>query len=280
MSDKNNCFKEAVCVEVQRIFDSCSDRDCIYELPVTLCEDSPEITDDMNIVKPRCIEVETVCISVDSVPFKSGYYSVDITYKFKITAEAYSKTFCQPQAGTILCGTALWNKRVILFGSEGSAKIFDSEQNVVLIDSDEECCDCENSAALPKATVQIVDPVALDAKFVCVPCTTSDSMQNNNCCCPNQCTKPGIERVLAVSVGLFSIVQVSRPVSMIIPAYDYCIPCKDCSSAAASESACEIFDRIEFPTAQFFPHPNGKENCKDGCCNSGDEDTGSDHKHD
>ena len=276
MSDKNNCFKEAVCVEVQRIFDSCSDLDCIYELPVTLCEDSPEITDDMNIVKPRCIEVETVCISVDSVPFKSGYYSVDITYKFKITAEAYAKTFCQPQNGTILCGTALWNKRVILFGGEGCAKKFDSEQNVTLLSADEECCDCENSAALPKAVVQIVDPVALDAKFVCVPCTTPDSLQNNNCCCQNQCTKPGMERVLAISVGLFSIVQVSRPVSLIIPAYDYCIPCKDCSGAAASESPCDIFDRIEFPTEQFFPHPNKKENCKDGCCNTEQEGSQSD----
>ena len=58
MSDKNNCFKEAVCIEVQRVFDSCSDRDCIYELPVTLTEDSPEITDEMNIVRTRCVEVE------------------------------------------------------------------------------------------------------------------------------------------------------------------------------------------------------------------------------
>ena len=95
MSEMNNCFKEAVCVEVQRVFDSCSDRDCIYELPVTLTPDSPPITDDMDFVRTRCAEVEATCISVDSVPFKSGYYAVDITYRFKITVEAFSKGFCK-----------------------------------------------------------------------------------------------------------------------------------------------------------------------------------------
>ncbi len=275
MSDKNNCFKEAVCIEVQRIFDSCSDRDCIYELPVTLCEDSAEITDDMNIVKPRCIEVDTVCISVDAVPFKSGYYSVDITYRFKVTAEAYAKTFCQPTMGTLLCGTALWNKRVILYGGEGNAKVFSSDQDFVF-PTEEDCCSCEkgsnSTTSMPKATIQIVDPVALEAKLICVPCTTDPNPGPQNCCCPNPCNKPGLERTLAISVGLFSIVQLSRPVSMIVPAYDYCIPCKDCSSSASSEAPCEIFDRIEFPTDQFFPRPSGNDNCKCGCCDAGNND--------
>lgn len=276
MSEKNNCFKEAVCIEVPRVFDSCSDRDCIYELPVTLSEDSPEITDEMNIVRTRCVEVEATCISVDSVPFKSGYYSVDITYRFKITAEAFSKTFCQPQSGTLLCGTALWNKRVILYGGEGNAKVFTSEQDFTptpLPPCDGNFCNSNSQSGMPKATVQVVDPVALDAKFICIPC-------GNKCpppCPPNPCCPPPtpphcdgrqFERVLAVSLGLFSIVQLSRPVSLLVPAYDYCIPCKDCSAGAtSSEAPCEVFDRIEFPTEQFFPQPSGDT----GKCCCGDD---------
>ncbi len=276
MSEKNNCFKEAVCIEVPRVFDSCSDRDCIYELPVTLSEDSPEITDEMNIVRTRCVEVEATCISVDSVPFKSGYYSVDITYRFKITAEAFSKTFCQPQSGTLLCGTALWNKRVILYGGEGNAKVFTSEDDFT--PKPPEPCDCSfcnnnSKSGMPKATIHVVDPVALDAKFICVPCGSKcpPPCPPNPCCPPPHCDGRQFDRVLAVSLGLFSIVQLSRPVTLLIPAYDYCIPCKDCSAGAtASEAPCEVFDRIEFPTEQFFPQPSGDiSKC---CCDDNKSD--------
>ncbi|MDE5576315.1 MAG: hypothetical protein K2J11_02875, partial [Oscillospiraceae bacterium] len=65
----------------------------------------------------------------------------------------------------------------------------------------------------------------------------------------------------------FSIIQLSRPVSLIVPAYDYCIPCKDCSGqVASSEAPCDVFDRIDFPTEQFFPQPSGSNpfNCSCG----------------
>ena len=285
MSDKNNCFKEAVCIEVQRVFDSCSDRDCIYELPVTLSEDSPEITDEMNIVRTRCVEVEATCISVDSVPFKSGYYSVDITYKFKITAEAFSKTFCQPQSGTFLCGTAMWNKRVILYGGEGSSKVFTSEDDFLTTLPLEPCdgnfCGSVSNAGMPKATIHVVDPVALDAKFICVPRGNKPGHcpppppppPGPGCCPPCDHHRPQFDRVLAVSLVLFSIIQLSRPVSLIVPAYDYCIPCKDCSGqVASSEAPCDVFDRIDFPTEQFFPQPSGSNpfscNCGTDISNS------------
>lgn len=300
MSEMNDCFKEAVCVDVQRIFDSCSDRDCIYDLPITLTPDSPEITDDMDIVRTRCAEVEVTCISVDSVPFKPGFYAVDITYRFKITAEAFTHGFCKTQTGTLLCGTAFWNKRVILYGSEGNSKVFTSDQDLIpsAPECDLDCGCCDNTASMPKATVRVLDPIALDTKFICVkkrkphhkpPChdfmppmprdddymdeLTADEKKRppHDCCCPPPCCPPcpppmhEHELTIAVSLGLFSIVQLSRPVSIIVPAYDYCIPCKDCSLTETSESPCEVFDRIEFPSDQFFPQPSC-EATKYGCC--------------
>lgn len=300
MSEMNDCFKEAVCVDVQRIFDSCSDRDCIYDLPITLTQDSAPITDDMDIVRTRCAEVEVTCISVNSVPFKNGFYAVDITYRFKITAEAFTQGFCKSQTGTLLCGTALWNKRVILYGSEGNSKIFTSDQD--LIPSDPVCSDCpccNEAASMPKATVRVLDPIALDTKFINVkkkkpphkPCHDMKSMYEEYdpeldfstmnpdpcktpcpppCCCP-PCPDPHeTERTLAVSLGLFSIVQLSRPVSIIVPAYDYCIPCKDCSLTDTSESPCDVFDKLEFPSEQFFPQPSC-EATKYGCCDKNEK---------
>lgn len=278
MSEKNNCFKEAVCLEVPRVFDSCSDRDCIYELMVNLSEDSPKITDEMNIVRSRCVEVEAACISVDLVPFKSGYYAVDITYRFKITAEAFNRTVCQPQTGTLLCGTAMWNKRVILYGGEGNAKIFTSEQDFSAVPQPEtcDCCFCNSVTSMPKATVHVVNPIALEAKFKCVPVASSqEPCPPDECCCcsTTPCEPKTYERVLTISLGLFSIVQLSRPVSLIVPAYDYCIPSKDCSNSSTSESPCEVFDRIDFPTEQFFPQPNSDDSGR-RCCGDADSETG------
>ena len=80
--------------------------------------------------------------------------------------------------------------------------------------------------------------------------------------------EPSYHRVVAVSLGLFSIVQLSRPVSIIVPAYDYCMPCKDCSMSETSESPCDVFDRIDFPCEQFFPQPSA-DATKYGCgCSS------------
>lgn len=275
MSELNNCFKEAVCAEVQRVFDSCSDRDCIYELPVTLNDESPAITDDMDVVRTRCAEVEVTCISVDEVPFKCGYYSVDITYRFNITAEAFSHGFCRQQTGTVICGTALWNKRVILYGSEGNAKIFTSEQDLTPSEfgkCDINACCANKNASMPKATVRVLDPIALDAKFKCVPA----KMPAPGVCqpdfmppCPDACDikpMPPYRRILTVSLGLFSIIQLSRPVSIIVPSYDYCIPCKDCSISDSSESPCDVFDRIEFPAEQFFPQPSCEAAKYSSCC--------------
>ncbi|MGN0586718.1 MAG: hypothetical protein ACI4JF_05465 [Oscillospiraceae bacterium] len=256
MSELNNGFKEAVCAEVQRVFDSCSDRDFIYELPVMLNEESPVITDDMDVVRTRCVEAEVTCISVDEVPFKCGYYSVDITYRFKVTAEAFSHGSCRQQTGTVICGTALWNKRVILYGSEGNAKIFTSDRKLEPSDTcscDIRSCCIKHNTTMPKATVRVLDPIALESKFKCVSASGEVSAER---LCEEQ-TKHSYKRILTVSLGLFSIVQLSRPVSIIVPSYDYCIPCKDCSASDPSESPSEVFDRIEFPASQFFPQPCG-----------------------
>jgi hypothetical protein len=36
-----------------------------------------------------------------------------------------------------------------------------------------------------------------------------------------------------------------------VPAYDYAVPNKECVSS--TESPCELFEKINFPSSEFFP---------------------------
>ena len=46
MSDMTNkgCFKDAVCIETQRIFDSCQDKDCLEDLEVVFTDEDDRKT--------------------------------------------------------------------------------------------------------------------------------------------------------------------------------------------------------------------------------------------
>ena len=58
-------------------------------------------------------------------------------------------------------------------------------------------------------------------------------------------------RIVLATIGVFSIVQLVRNVQILIPAYDFCIPEKECVNTA--DNPCELFSRIDFPTDEFFP---------------------------
>ncbi len=65
-----------------------------------------------------------------------------------------------------------------------------------------------------------------------------------------------------VTIGLFTIVQIVRSVQMLIPAYDFCVPEKEC--VTTSDNPCELFRRIDFPTNEFFP-PRATDLPDSGC---------------
>ncbi len=241
-NERPDFFKEAVSIETQRIFDTCSDRDCIVDLPVML-DGCCCLTECMNVAKTRCVDVNRVCIAVDKVPFKEGYYSVDITYTFKLTFDAYEKTCTEESVP--LCGTAVWNKRVILYGANGDIKTFTSDDpTAVDTETDMCCCRIVNK---PKVSVSVVPPIALETKIEC------RNIQN---CCDSE---PVMVKGIFVTLGLFSVIKLTRPAALLIPTYDYCVPGKECCSPA--ESPEEIFDKLAFPTEQFFPHA-----CEKVCC--------------
>lgn len=263
----NGGFKEAVCIEAMRIFDSCSDKDCLEDLEVTLSAEDQTTVEEANFIKAKCVEVSNVTFAIDPVPFNKGFYTVDITYTFSVDIDAYATATSTP---TTVTGTATFNKKVILFGSDGSTKTFSSDDTTTpaLVG-----CGCYST--LPRATVNVVEPIVLEASLKCQfpynqrPCADYDG-QSCTCtlpACPDQSTCT-TKRVY-ITIGMFTIVQLSRPVPMLMPAYDYCIPSKQCSNN--TDSPCELFEKIQFPTNEFFPRGLDDDNQNCGC-NSNSQD--------
>ncbi len=254
MADSNfngtNCFKEAVCVNAARIYDSCSDKDCLEDLQVYFTDIQQPIIDAARSVKCRRVEVLNVFLDVEPVPFNKGFYSVDMTFFFRVHIDAYTAPTVCP---TPCMGLAIFNKKVILYGSEGSVKAFSSDGSTTGTQADS----CGNRPAnAPKASVQVVNPICLACKL-CDYCP--ESCMNGNITVPSGIAEDfegefGMlipERMVLITVGLFSICQLERQVQMMIPVYDFCLPDKEC--ATTTDDPCELFSRIKFPVNEFFP---------------------------
>ena len=107
-----NCFKEAVC----------SDKDCLEDLEVTFKDGTAKtIIEGATFIKCKSVEVVNTFFAIEPVPFNKGFYSIDLTYIFCVILEAFS---CPTVAPQVVSGVAKFCKKVILYGSEGSAKIF------------------------------------------------------------------------------------------------------------------------------------------------------------
>ena len=136
-------FKEAVCIDTKRIYDSCSDKDCLEDLQVFFTTAQQPIVDQAISVKARKVEVLNVYLAVEPVPFNKGFYSVDMTFFFGVSLSCYTS----PLSPSVpVEGLATFSKKVILYGSEGNVKVYTSD----LTRSDD--CRVNN---MPKASVQV-----------------------------------------------------------------------------------------------------------------------------
>lgn len=255
MADYN--FKDAVCIDAGRVYDSCCDRDCIEDLRCYFSKENQNLIDDAISVKLKSAEVLNVYVDVEPVNFNRGFYSCDLTFFFLLQLEVFLSPHSLP---TDVRGIATFNKKVILFGSEGTAKIF---SNLTTVENapDTQLPETKNS---PRCVVQTVDPIALSAK-IC-----EEKRHNDNCCCIPKCICDAVgginldaecKKNVYVTIGLFTVVQLIRNVQMLVPIYDFCIPEKQCCDNCATDEPCDIFRRIDFPTEDFFP-PSITKDCE------------------
>ncbi len=245
----DRCINEAICIDTARVYDSCADKDCLADLRVYFTDAAENIIDSAVNVRCKGVEVINVFTDVDTVPFNRGYYSVDITFFFLVTLDVFIASSSQP---VTIQGLSVFSKKCILYGAEGSVKVFSSEYG-----ADNEC----NSSAVstnPRAKIQVATPLCLDARL-CRPCDCCNNIQDAASSIPRNVARyfPGSfgpqnnQRAVRVTIGLFSIIQLERDVQMLIPAYDFCMPTKECS--CDTEDPCDSFRKIRFPVSEFFP---------------------------
>lgn len=266
MADKSNqnCDrKETVCIDVDRVLDSCLDKECLTDVRVYVSETEQQILNNSKNVRPINAELIWTYIDVEALPFNRGFYTVDIRYYFK----CYFDAFIGVMHPTRICGLATYDKRVILYGSEGGANIYSS-----LFVPGANDIELMMKSNLPKATVEVVPPILLAGKLV-------DGGNNCGCCNIDPCCVPQAvcgcfehppvdctdnDKKLFATLGLFSIIRLMRNVQIVVPSYDFCIPEKQCGSPGEDDPCC-LFNKMEFPYNDFFPPVNTGENNINNC---------------
>lgn len=272
VSDFSN-VREAVCISTQKIMDACRDQDCMENVPVYLTQESQKTLDCATSVKARSAELLYTDVCVEPVRFQEGYYCVNIQYYYRVIADA---VLCAVRPVTIY-GLATFNKRAMLFGGEGCAMTFTSDGE-------------STYRQTPRAVVSAVNPVLLCARIEeqC-HCKCHDEPM---CCCDSSLPEAvaaafdddlvfsGMDRLLTVTLGQFSLVRLERETQLLVPSYDYCVPSKECSDAGCGcpEDPCQTFSRMQFPVGAFFPTGEDTticgENRRSGTCSCGSSRSG------
>ena len=117
----NDCIKQAVCVSTRKIMDACRDKDCIEDLRVYPTVSSLPYIETAFSVRPKCAQLLHCEVKVNEICLNRGYYTVDVTYFYKISGETFPANQC-------FTGLAVFDKRVMLFGSEGRVRSFSSTE--------------------------------------------------------------------------------------------------------------------------------------------------------
>ena len=239
-------LRQAMSIHTRKITDSCRDKDCVEDLRVYLSAGSQQILDSAANIRVRSADLLYTNIDVQSVAFDRNHYCIDITFYYRILADATSGT-CRPST---LYGLAMFNKRAVLCGEDSRAHIFtsDSHGNCTIPSSNH-----------PTAVVEVLDPMVLSSRVrdVCECGSESVSVQipgEIRSLFDEELLLSGGTRRLYVTLGQFSIVRLERDVQLIVPMVNYAIPHKECcENPGCSEDPCEMFSRIPFPTQQFTP---------------------------
>ena len=120
ISEKNK--SEHICIEANRILDSCRDRDCFEDVKVILTDFGSEIIEHTTSVRAKNACISSTYIGIDPVKFNKGFYAVTIKFFIKITFEA---CLCGGRSQEFE-GVAVLEKKVVLFGGESSVSTFKS----------------------------------------------------------------------------------------------------------------------------------------------------------
>lgn len=256
--DVKGCTED-VCITADQIYDSCRSKECIENLHVYFSPENQSVIDSASKITAESAEVIWVYSDVEPLNFHKGYYTVNMRFYFRIVLNAYTGSKCPVRVD----GLAAYEKKTVLFGSEGEAKIFRSEYK-------EDSFDIASwkKTNLPTAVVSVVDPIVLDTLTVS-PCENVCSSSMDISLVP-ECVHKIFETPVAsspesrqvyVTLGLFMMVRLEREVGLTVPAASFCVPDGTCRAGEEPGAPCDLFDEIAFPVDEFFPPRKSSSPC-------------------
>lgn len=257
-------LQQAMSIHTRKITDSCRDKDCIEDLRVYLTQSSQALLDTATGARVRSAELLYTYIDVEPVAFDRNHYCIDVTFYYRILADAT----IGPSRPAALYGLAMFTKRAVLCGEDGKAHIYRSDTRLLEPDGPSRLY-----ANRPTAVVEVLDPMVLSSKVkeVCdCQCRDDGPMQLPapiTGMFDDELVLAGERRRLYVTLGQFSIIRLERDAQLIVPVLDYAIPTKECCDApGCAEDPCEMFSRIPFPATQFAPTGCDQENSNNPPC--------------
>ena len=258
-----------VCIDTQRVLDSCKDRDCFEDARVYLTNYGEEVISNATSVRTRSAKLIWAYVGVEPVPFNCGFYQITVRYYIIVEVEACLGI---GKSQTVK-GISVLEKDVILYGGEGRVISFTSSP-------ENDYCSIGNVDTVvnndPVAIVETVEPIVLGTKIsdcacMCTPCDCLE-IPNDICnCIDGEINMSNGNSKLFISFGIFSVIRIQRSAQLLVQATDYSVPDKECAPASNDDNPCALFNTMAFPTNQFkttfsttdTPHKIG--NCK---CNN------------
>jgi hypothetical protein len=243
-----SAVREATCIHTQKIYDACQAKDCMEDLRLYPIESDLATIDLAQSVKLGQATLLYVQSDVAAMGFHQGYYTIDLRYYYQVSCDVYTGT----GRPTSVTGLAVSDKRAMLFGGDGTSKLFTS---------DDTSCAESLGASVPRAVVEAVDPILLQVRLTtkgsypaetanlltevpaCIEAAFSDSISLAN---------DSAHRIY-LTLGQFSLLRLERDAQLLIPIYDHCMPDKECACDRCDDTPCEIFQQVTFPVNQFFP---------------------------
>ncbi len=255
--------RETICIDTNRVLDSCRDRDCYENARVYVGTMGQDLLDRAGCsVRVLCARILWTYISVDPIQFNRGFYQITARFYIHVKMESCVGIGRSQEFD----GIAVAEKTVVLFGGEGNVSIFRSDPDA------NRCTPWTGSIRsnnTPTAVVETVEPVVLGS---CV-------VEPNNCSCGCYCCCQAVDipqdmldlcgmdcacdgdsnNRLYVSLGLFTVFRIERPAQFLISASEYCVPDKECVCDEPA-SPCSLFRSMAFPTGEFS-----------GCCRAAED---------
>lgn len=261
--------RDTVYIDTNRILDCCRDKDCFEDATVYFASNCNDILQGCVNIRTKSAEVIAANIGVDSIQFNPGFYQINIRMFLKIVLEVCLGNSRIEE----ICGLCILDKSVILYGSEGNVGIFRSSS-----DRSDFCSGIltnRKKTNMPTAVFEVAAPVVLNTKI-------NDIMPGSRCGCimpeipdciadyfdGNISFTGNMQRMITVSIGIFSVIRLERPGQYLVTGTEYAVPEKICPPEKPG-NPCDMFRRMSFPVNEFYPPASegcGRQSNGGGIC--------------